>query len=77
VRGYRRCSVRPAHRQMPRPPAAPRADIGANWTVIRSAVIPNLSSRRTAGVSTYIGFYPDQKVGVVVLAIPPLPPAGS
>jgi CubicO group peptidase (beta-lactamase class C family) len=54
---------------MPRPPAAPRADIGASWTVTMVGGHPQIfHPGGQPGVSTYIGFYPDQKVGVVVLA---------
>ena len=61
----RRASASP----MPRPPAAPRADIGANWTVTTVGGHPQIfHPGGQPGVSTYIGFYPAQKVGVVVLA---------
>jgi len=54
---------------MPRPPAASRADIGANWTVTTVGGHPQIfHPGGQPGVSTYTGFYPDQKIGVVVLA---------
>jgi CubicO group peptidase (beta-lactamase class C family) len=54
---------------MPRPPGAPRWDIGANWIVTTLGGHPQiLHSGGQPGVSTYAGFYPDQKVAVVVLA---------
>jgi hypothetical protein len=54
---------------MPRPPGRPRADIGANWNVTTVGGHPQIfHPGGQPGVSSYIGFYPDQKVAVVVLA---------
>jgi CubicO group peptidase (beta-lactamase class C family) len=54
---------------MPRGPAEPRADIGANWIVTKVGGHPQIfHSGGQPGVSTYIGFYPEQGVAVVVLA---------
>lgn len=54
---------------MPRGPGAPQADIGANWIVTTVGNHPQIfHPGGQPGVSTYMGFYPDQKVAVVVLA---------
>ena len=54
---------------MPTPPDAPRRDIGANW--ILSPVGGHLQvwhSGGQPGVSTFMAFYPDQKLAFVLLA---------
>jgi CubicO group peptidase (beta-lactamase class C family) len=54
---------------MPTPPGAPRRDLGANWLVSAVGGHPQIwHTGGQPGVSTYMGFYPDQKVAVVVLA---------
>lgn len=53
----------------PRPVGASRWDVGANWIVTKAGNHPHiLHSGGQPGVSTYVGFYPVQKVGVVILA---------
>lgn len=54
---------------MPTPPGEPRRDLGANWILSSAGGHPRIwHSGGQPGTSTYIGFYPDQKVAVVVLA---------
>ena len=54
---------------MPTPSGAPRRDVGANWIVSAAGGHPRIwHSGGQPGTSTYVGFYPDQKIAVVVLA---------
>jgi len=54
---------------MPGAPGAPRRDIGANWILSTVGGHPQVwHSGGQPGVSAYMGFYPDQKVALVILA---------
>lgn len=54
---------------MPRGPGEPPVDIGANWILATVGGHPQVfHPGGQPGVSTYVGFYPVQKVAVVVLA---------
>ncbi len=54
---------------MPRPAGAPQWDIGANWIVTKVGNHPQIfHPGGQPGASTYMGFYSDQKLGVVILA---------
>jgi CubicO group peptidase (beta-lactamase class C family) len=54
---------------MPTPPGAPRRDIGANWLLSTINGHPQVwHSGGQPGVSTFMSFYPDQKLGIVLLA---------
>jgi CubicO group peptidase (beta-lactamase class C family) len=54
---------------MPTPLGAPRRDIGANWILSTSNGHPQVwHSGGQPGVSTFMAFYPDQKLAIVLLA---------
>ena len=54
---------------MPTPPGVPRRDVGANWILSRVNGHPQVwHSGGQPGVSTFMSFYPDQKLAVVLLA---------
>jgi CubicO group peptidase (beta-lactamase class C family) len=54
---------------MPTPPGAPRRDFGANWILSPINGHPQVwHSGSQPGVSTFMAFYPDQKLAIVVLA---------
>ena len=54
---------------MPTPPGAPRRDLGANWILTTVNGHPQMwHSGGQPGVSTFMAFYPDQKLGMVLLS---------
>jgi len=54
---------------MPTAPGAPRRDVGINWILSNVGGHPQVwHSGGQPGVSTYMGFYPDQKLALVILA---------
>lgn len=54
---------------MPAGPGEPRRDIGANWILTTANGHPQVwHSGGQPGVSTFMAFYPDQKLAIVILA---------